>query len=364
MRKKLLGIAIVVCLTLSLIAIPFAGCAAPAPTTPTTPTATTPTPTVAPTTPAVEKATYQWELGIIEPPGATYYSLALRGAQMLADESDGRMQVSVYAGGLLGDWTTQSEGVALGTLDMYFGSFSQTLNPKVNCKDAAFMVRTWEDATKSYGYGGWLFDVFEGIGEECHIKFISFAMKGWVDMVSNVKWDPGDTGSKGIKMRVWPSPMPVAFVQALGFDPVSMPQSEVHSGLMLGTIDAMYGACGADDFIVYADAAKYLYAYHSPMGVSAWYMNLEAYRSMSKEDQAIIDKVGKEWGEYVAENYKASEDAKFLEVAEMYDEVIELTEEQWKINARAARPVIWPMVEKFAGKEVMDLIRANSISID
>jgi len=336
-KKGFLTLAVSLVCAVAILAIPFSGCA-PAPE---------------------EQPTYDWKMGVQKPEGSAWYAYAARAVQMVAQESDGRIDITLYGGGLLGDWDTQSQNVGLGTQDMFFGSQSTALSPKWGIKNLYFMVKEWDDAAKVYSPDGWVFGAFQDIGDECDLKFLGFTMEGFSG-ISNSRWDPGDTGAKNLKCRTFASPNPVCMLESIGFDPVTMPWSEIHSGLTLGTIDAMWGAASADDFMMFADAGKYAYYYHTNMATHGWYMNLGLYNSLSKEDQAVLDKVGGEWSNYVLSTYKAIEEEKFAKVAPMYDEVIELTREQWNANARVVRPQCWPLLEEALGTEIMDLVRANA----
>ena len=67
---------------------------------------------------------------------------------------------------------------------------------------------------------------------------------------------------------------------------------------------------------------------------------------------------------YGPDVFRAAQEEYERQVRDYGIEVIDLTKEQWKANAKAARAKEWPAVEETMGKEIMDLVRQNSISIN
>ncbi|MBA7694366.1 hypothetical protein ES703_102975 [subsurface metagenome] len=105
--------------------------------------------------------------------------------------------------------------------------------------------------------------------------------------------------------------------------------------------------------------AKYVYAYFYRIEVQPIIMSLEVWNSLSKEDQEIVEEaaeiaIAKGWevGQKVEDYYKDRLVSKYG-----FEEIIELTPEQHKLNVKAVRDEVWPKLDELIGKDLMDGIR-------
>ena len=345
MKKLLVSLVCIV----ALLAIPISGCAVE-PTTPTAP----------------EKATYNWIFGAPWVEGQAKYEYALDWIDRIEEASDGRMQVEFYAGDLLGDYTVQSQNVSVGKQDFFYSSPSSVNSERWNAKQLAFteykadLDKLWE----LFGPGGWVYDFYADVSEnDCNWHVDALLLEGFTGMVSNVKFEPVPEGPQGLKCRIMASETWRLVAGALGFNAVTLPWGELHSGLMLGTVDCAFGSTGVDDYVMFADVVDYAILYNTHFGCIIHGMNKDLYDSLSLEDQGIIDQVSSEWARIVWGEWQEYEDAEWakLRASGQYKEIIELTPEQWWACAEAVRPVVWPYLENIMGKQTMDKVRAGAV---
>jgi len=308
-----------------------------------------------------EEATYEWTFGQCFPEGTIRYDFAEDLVKRVDEASNGRIILNHYPGDLLGDWAVQAENVMRGTQDVYVGAVPSSVTPKWEVHSLVYIVGDWDHAYEFYKPGGWLYGVFQKIAEEdSNWKVLGIAPEGFAGIVSTKEFAPMP-GPKNLKARVMGAEGWRLMMEAIGFDAVTMPWSEIHSALMLGTIDAAMGATGADDYDMFSDVADYAYFYNAAFGTNLLIVNLDLFNSLSPADQELLEKVGSEWTAYTWSVYKDYQDEKWDEIrAAGKIEIIELTPEQWSANAEVVRAAAWPYYEEVVGKDIMDVIEANA----
>jgi len=94
---------------------------------------------------------------------------------------------------------------------------------------------------------------------------------------------------KGLTIRVQESPAYVAFMKALGANPVPMPYVEVYLAMKQGTIDGME----LPSFTLTSDKFQEVTKYYSLTRHSyppiAWFMNLKKYQALAPDLQKAVD---------------------------------------------------------------------------
>lgn len=336
MKRKWLVVAIAISVILSVIAIPFSGCAAPAPA-----------------------KTYNWVMTCFSPEGYLFFDLSEDFISRVEEASDGRISITLYPGDLLGDPETKLKSLTQGTQDLGFEPPSTVNSPKWDINNCWYLMDDWDTYVESYSQpDGWLYKVNADIAGECNWKQLAISLEGGTHIISNVEFDPVP-GPKNIKLRVMASESARLGLQALGFSPITMPWSEIPSALMLGTIDGAHGPTSGDDFVMLSDCYKYAYRYFTNMGPQNLQMNLDLFNSMSAADQAMLEGVGQEWQVYAFAQFGDYNDAQWDKVRKT-NTVIDLTHEQWCANAKVARPVVWPIFEEVLGSELMEVIKEKS----
>lgn len=125
----------------------------------------------------------------------------------------------------------------------------------------------------------------------------------------------GTPGMEGLKIRGTVSYHPM--IEALGGTPVVMSGGEVYAGLQNGVIDgAAWGLTGAKDFKWYEVADYMADPTFGQVGVMI-FMNLDSWNALSEEQQALLERVGREIEQASVERFDllaTEEKAALLEV--------------------------------------------------
>lgn len=272
--------------------------------------------------------------------------------------SEGRITVKHYPGDLLGDWVTQQIAVKEGSLDMTMAPATATFDPEIEFLFLPYMVFTWDGVRDVFGAGGKAEDLLNKIYSRNNVYYLANQPGGFINNVSNKKFTPlpGDPSIKDVKTRVMPSKMEEVTGKTLGFQTLSMDWGEIHSALMLGTIDAANGPA-YPEAPLFKDVVKYQYNYQYTFASCPVIMNLELWNSLDKEDQEIIQTAMTEAAEIEWERAVEAQETAVREMEEAGVEVIDLTTEQMAANVAACRDKVWSWAaENFFSEELMKAV--------
>ncbi|SCY65343.1 TRAP transporter substrate-binding protein [Paracoccus tibetensis] len=161
----------------------------------------------------------------------------LRLSEIVAERTDGEVQIEVFADRQLGEEREMVEGLQLGTVDMTVVS-TGPLNafvPEIAVLDLPFLFR---DSQHAYG-------VLDGeVGQEILAKFegagilgLGYFENGWRHLTTKGAVDARED-LQGVKLRTMQNPVHMAAFEAMGASPVPMAWGEVFTSLGQGVIDA------------------------------------------------------------------------------------------------------------------------------
>jgi len=345
MIRKLLTLVLAIVVIASMVVV---GCTKPAPTTPTTPT--TPTPAVV--------------LRLGEPhTQGPYFDFSKAFCSLASEFSGGRVKIEYYPGDLLGDYTHQMEAVSAGTQDICFAWPSSGVHPAFGITWTGYIFLNWENALKAMQPGFWFREAHMEPCAASNYYPVAFVPNQFYVVGSTVKIDPylpENIKELGIRCRV-NMPETAATMNSIGYRSLEVPLAEVETGLKQGMMEG----CANNDYQQiwdFRDLVKYCYADKHLTGYLLGVMNLDAWNSLSAQDQealerassAAVDEVG--WEKFAEEDIKQS-------LIDYGIEVVDVSDEEVYACAKKCREEAWPEIEKRMGKELMDLIRANCDSI-
>lgn len=270
------------------------------------------------------------------------------------ENTDGRIQVELYAGGQLGGDSEMMEMLQVGTLDVAVTSTPTIANftdVLVGC-DMPFI---WEnDLGAMYSVltdsdlGRTLLDRLQ---EETGIVGVSFLYQPFRHIFTN-KAVASLSDLSGLKFRCMQSPVHQEIFTAMGMNPVTLSYNDVYSAMQQGTID------GFESDAVGAITSKF-YEVSSDMTISGHFNNTmvllmsdAAYSGLDEADQQIIMEAGKQ---AAAASYECS--------VEQGDKAIETLQENGvtvhEIDMEEIYDAVQPVIESYSSiPEVAELVEA------
>lgn len=146
--------------------------------------------------------------------------------------------------------------------------------------------------------------------------------------------------------------------KTLGFMTLSMSWGEIHSALMLGTIDAAIGPCYGEAPL-FKDVVKYQYNYNYGFAAGPWIINLDLWNSLPKKDQEILQTAMDEAISIEWDRAAKTEEESMSIMRKAGVEVIDLTKEQMMANISALRDKVWSWAaENMYSEELMNKIKS------
>jgi len=333
-NKKILLVPLALLLVVSLVA---AGCPAPAPA------------------PEV----YKWRLGQVMPLDSPYGAMIEAFTDEVREKTDGRIDITAYHGGVLGDWVLMNELVMRGDVEMAVVPIAPTYDPRLNIAYyTPYLFTSVEEAKAGYAPGGWIYEMVGGLLAGVNTKGLApwpIGLSGIT--LREVPPSPGNPDvPKNMKIRVMPLKACELTFKRLGYIPVAIPYAEAYIAIDTGIVD---GEMGGPPFqgTEFMDIQGVWIQYSEY--VETWWvmLNLDIFNALSAEDQKVLveaaDRQAREYWLVVE-----AEDEKYRqEMADYGLEIIILTEAELEYIAHVIRTDVWPELEPLVGKAVMDICR-------
>ncbi|MFH1153757.1 MAG: TRAP transporter substrate-binding protein DctP [Pseudomonadota bacterium] len=318
------------------------------------------------TSPVFAGNSYQWKIsqGIAEDHPAA--ARCKQFAQIVEKSSQGRMKLTYFPAGALGDWSEQIEANRMGTLEIGLNAGSTSYDPKTNLMFMPYLFSSWNEARAAIGSKGWLTPIFNDLYSSIGLKVLGIYLNAWDGMAYTSRVDrivktPAD--ANGIKMRVPPIRIFEVYIPTLGFISTPVAYSETFTALQTGIVDAR-SACPAVEAYVMRDAITTYVATRDAFEYWFLTMNKKIWDSLSTEDQALLtasaDKVMADQAIAAEQDEKQFKDKLTAAGVKVY----EVTDQEWNTSASAVRSKAWPIIEKeLLGPELMAKIKQHATPI-
>lgn len=181
------------------------------------------------------------KFGIVNSDTTNYYL----GCEAIADEvrkaTDGRIEITVYPSGQLGNERDLYEGAQLGSIDMFYAANAvmSSFIPEMAVLDQPFL---FEDADEAHRViDGKLGDLIVEKAEEQGIHIVGWMESGFRNVFSTRPVQSSDDFA-GLKIRTMENSMHMQLFNSLGAMATPMASGDVFTGLQQKTIDAAENA--------------------------------------------------------------------------------------------------------------------------
>ncbi len=304
---------------------------------------------------------FTWRLSQVMPVGGPTDLNAKAFAKDVKEATNGRVDIKVYSGGVLGDWVDIYSYVMQGNVDMALQPIAPTYDPRLNVAYyVPYMFTDTKEAKDGYKIGGWIYKLVSPMLKAENIKLISFYPSGWAGMTAT-KIPPGwqDMKPNGMKIRVMPLKACQLTWKALGYIPTTIPYSEAYSAISKGIVQGESGGPPHQGY-QFRDVQKVWIQYNDFMEPYALFINLKDWNKLSKHDQEAIVNAARKMDQkrWVELQQSAQE---FLKKMKDYGMTIIIpSEKQLQKFAKKIRAVVWPEMDKMVGKAVMDDVRKHA----
>jgi len=313
-----------------------------------------------------QSESYQWKIsqGIAEDHPAA--ARCKQFAQIVGDQSGGRIKLTYFPSGALGDWMEQIEANRMGTLEIGLNAGSTSYDPRTNLMFMPYLFATWDEARAAIGSKGWLTPIFDDLYSQIGLKVLGIYLNAWDGMAYTKRVDkvakvPDDYA--GIKMRVPPIRIFEVYVPTLGFISTPIAYSETFTALQTGIVDAR-SACPAVEAYVMRDALSYWVATRDCFEYWFLTINKKLWDSMADEDKAILSSAAdKVMNDQALAAEKDENDFK-QKLIDGGVKVYEVNNQEWETAAKLVRAKAWPVIqEELLGSVLMEKVKAHATKI-
>lgn len=222
--------------------------------------------------------------------------------------SGGRIEVTVSPAGQLGGIKDGLEQTKVGAIQMAHGD-EQTLDSFY--KPMMILATPYLFANDEEGQDFLNSDFFRNVREEMAeksgLRLLSAASYGFRCFTNNVKPIKSAADMDGIRMRVPPSPMSLAMVEAMGGSPTPVPWEELYGAMQQGVVDGQENPIGVVLDYSFDQVQKYLTLDNHQLGMNSMVMNEAFFQSLPPELRVVVV-TGAQMGaatEYGARNFQA-----------------------------------------------------------
>ena len=190
-------------------------------------------------TPSRAAAAKELRLGVITPAGHSWNRAAVQFGEALAKETNGRLKVTVFHSGQLGNESAMMQQLQSGALDMGWIQAAElgTRVPSVASINAPYLVRSTAAVAKLVKTPAAL-KLLDVLPRETGCIGLGWGITGMRVVFSNKEIKtPNDL--KGMKLRINPTPAYRDFYQYFGAAPTPIPTPAVFDAMTNGQVDGL-----------------------------------------------------------------------------------------------------------------------------
>lgn len=304
-------------------------------------------------------AEYQWKIGHIRPTGTEIDRDVNWLVEKVKEESGGRIVIDVFPASQLGDYTVVQERVSMGAIEMQLACLGTTVSKALNLPAAPYLATNYEQAQKLFSPGGIVYEIVgEILADNENIHLIS----GWPVYFGGIGLlkeapSPGDPNvKKNIKIRVPPIKSFELTAEALGYMATPVPWAETFTAMQTGIVNGVIGGGAEGYFANFRDLLKEYHAVNDHFEMWFWYMNKELWNKLSKNDQDLLTKLGRE---LEAKRWKEAPDAEKANEQRLADagiKIIHFSQAELDAMVKKAEEIVWPAIKGDIGEEYFDKV--------
>lgn len=290
---------------------------------------------------SAEDKEYNLKMSVTVSDSSTWYEAAEKLKKDLAEETDGRINLELYANEQLsgGDSGKAVEGLSKGTIDLTFNStiIYSILDDRFGVASAPFLFNDLDEVDKVFnGDGG---EQLKKVLSEKGVQALGFGQNGFRQLTNSVREVKGPEDIKGLKLRIPGITMYTDLYRELGTDPVTMTFSEVFTALQQGTIDGQENPIDVISSSKLNEVQDYMTMWNYSYDPLVLGMNKKLYESLSDSDKELFDRLGKEAAAYQVELAREKETTQIKELETSGMQFYKPTEEELAAFKESVQPL-------------------------
>ena len=275
--------------------------------------------------------------------------------------TDGRIKINFYPAAQLGEYDTVFEEVMIGSIDMAQSWIPEFYDSRVGVVNIPAASRNFEETKLLYAPDRYVFKTLDGILEGLNIKLLGITIEGFENIASvKAVTDPFVPGApKNTRLRVPPFEVDRLWMEAMGYEAMTISWGEVPTSLQTGIVDAWAGGNLMYHYGYTGDIIKYSYVANSHPDATSIIINLELWDSLSPEERKIFSDVSTEAARMCADMGEGKQEEFADRLRERGVDVVYATPTELVEIAKFKRENVWPKYESILTKDIMDGLKAE-----
>lgn len=297
----------------------------------------------------------EWRLGHILPPEHPGNQALEEAATEIAEQTEGRVEISVFPAGQIGGAKEILTGLQLGTTEMAFdgaGILSQWSAP-LSVLEAPYLAKDF-DHLKRLVESDTGQQLIEDLRQSAGMRLLDVWYYGTRQMTNDVRPINTPADVEGIKLRVPEVDLSLRFAEALGATPTPMAFPELYLGLQTGVVDGQENPLSTIEAAKFYEVQDHLALTNHLVQFVGPIVSESAWNAISEQDQQTILDIFKEKGEAYSAEMIETEQA-LVETLE--DNGMQVTRPDTAPFAEAMTPVYESMADVW-GEGVYEALSA------
>ncbi|WP_110113073.1 DctP family TRAP transporter solute-binding subunit [Bacillus sp. CGMCC 1.16541] len=272
---------------------------------------------------------------------STWYEAAEKFAEEVKAETDGRITINLFPNEQLsgGDSGKGVELLVKGTTDFSYHStiIYSILNERLGVVSAPFLFKDLNEVdAKLNGEAG---EEIKKVLREIGVEPLGFGQNGFRQLTNSNVEVKAPEDLQGLKVRIPGIKMYTDLWKQFGADPTTMTFSEVFTSLQQGTIDGQENPIDVINSSKLNEVQDHITMWNYSYDPLILGMNKKKFDSLSKEDQAIIQKAADNANAYQIELAREKEEEQIAELKEAGMQFYYPTEEELTKFKEASQPI-------------------------
>jgi TRAP-type C4-dicarboxylate transport system substrate-binding protein len=303
----------------------------------------------------------KWRMPQVHPVGSDYDKRAKAFAKEVKEKTDGRIDITVYSGGVLCDWVECYERVMRGDYEITLTPIAPTYDPRLNIAYyMPYLFTNTSEAKEAYRKGGWVYNMVHDLLLDQGIKGLAIFPVGWAG--GTVREEPKgwrEMKPNRMKLRVMPLKACELTWERLGYISSTIPYAEAFSAIERGVADGETGGPAFQGY-QFRDIQGAWIQYNDYLEPWWFYMNLDLFNKQTPHDQKVLleaaeKQVKGRWDVFLAEDEEYRQKMKDFGL-----KILMPTDAELKTFADAIRKDVWPKLDAIMGKALVDICREHA----
>ncbi len=243
----------------------------------------------------VEAKTVTMRVGWSTPPEHLYGVFAKRFQELVAEYTNGSVEVKLFPSGQLGSEDAAFKSLQIGTVDGYFvtASLLSVHYPAMDVFSLPYIFENMNHMQKVLTSEP-IQEFFDKFQEKTKVKFLTYGVLDTRDLYNTKKDINSFEDFAGLKYRVPKSPVMIETFKAFGAEPISLAWSETPSALQTGTVEGGDNGTTVIVQMKFYELAKHLtvldhFAVFSPLLVSDRFIKKLSPEQLEQVTRAAVD---------------------------------------------------------------------------